>query len=279
LPLPSSYQNLKPFISNEAFGTRTLTLVRVGRLAHADLEPSAKIPILMPKGNRFVKLYIEHLHYAKCHAGPRALVGLLRQTIWLISAVVRRCTHSFRYKPRLITQIMGNLPLDRVRISRPFRISGVDLFGPIRVSLGVRDKAALKMYVALFICFSTKAVHLELLKDLTSNSFILFLSRIVDQCGPLERLYCDNATNFVGSARLLQEMASNVRSTLGTYGVHHQVKFVFIPPRSPHFGGLWEAAVKSARHLLLRAVGNALLKEDEVQTILVEVEQCLTRVR
>jgi len=97
----------------------------------------------MPKGNRFVKLYIEHLHYANCHAGPRAPVGLLRQTIWLINAwreciaVVRRCTHCFRYKRRLMSQIMGNLPLDRVRISRPFRISGVDLFGPIRVSLGI----------------------------------------------------------------------------------------------------------------------------------------------
>jgi len=107
LPLPSSYQKLSPFISKETFGTRTLTLVRVGgRLAHTDLEPSAKYPILMPKGNRFVHLYIDHLHYAICHAGQRALVGLLRQTIWLInarrecSAVVHRCTHCFRYKPR-----------------------------------------------------------------------------------------------------------------------------------------------------------------------------------
>jgi len=65
---------------------------------------------------------------------------------------------------------MGNLPFDRVRISRTFRIRGVDLFGPIRVSLGMRGKAALKMYFAVFICFSMKAVHLELLKDLTSNS-------------------------------------------------------------------------------------------------------------
>nr|XP_036678469.1 uncharacterized protein LOC118879675 isoform X1 [Drosophila suzukii] len=97
----------------------------------------------------------------------------------------------------------------------------------------------------------------------------------VGRRGPLDRLYCDNATNFVGSSRLLQEMASDVRSTLGTYGVHHQVEFVFIPPLSPHFGGLWEAAVKSAKHLFLRAVGHALLKEDEVQTILVEVEAVL----
>jgi len=139
----------------------------------------------------------------------------------------------------------------------------------------VRGKAALKMYVAVFMCFSTKAVHLELLKDLASNSFILCLSRFVGRRGPLERLYCDNATNFVGSSRLLQEIASDIRSTLETYGVHHQVEFVFIPPRSPHFGGLWEAADKSAKHLFLRAVGNALLKEDEVQTILVEVEAVL----
>ncbi|XP_070072822.1 uncharacterized protein [Drosophila takahashii] len=77
---------------------------------------------------------------------------------------------------------------------------------------------------------------------------------------------------------MLEEMASDVRTyrnTLGTYGVHHQVEFVFIPPRAPHFGGLWEAAVKSAKNLFLKSVGNALLKEDEVQTILVEVEPVL----
>lgn len=283
--LQNSYQKLNPFISTETVGYRTLQLLRVGgRLLHAPLEHNAKFPLLMPKGNNFVRLYIQHLHRTNCHVGPRALVGLLRQSIWLVnarrecSAVVRRCILCFRYKPRLLTQIMGNLPADRFLSSRPFRVSGVDLFGPIRVSLGIRGKTPVKMYVAVFICFSTKAIHLELLKDLTSNSFLLCLSRFIGRRGPLDKLYCDNATNFVGSARMLQEISAHLDSTsetFGSFGTRCKVDFIFIPPRAPHFGGLWEAAVKSAKHLLIKAVGNALLKEDEVQTVLVEVEAVL----
>ncbi|KAL7724701.1 hypothetical protein ACLKA6_018887 [Drosophila palustris] len=96
--------------------------------------------------------------------------------------------------------------------------------------------------------------------------------------GPLIKLYCDNATNFVGSARILQNLADSMDvqdECLREYAAAHRFEFVFIPPRAPHFGGLWEAAVKSAKHLMVRAIGNALLREDEMQTVLVEVEAVL----
>ncbi|KAM8702664.1 hypothetical protein ACLKA7_000794 [Drosophila subpalustris] len=93
--------------------------------------------------------------------------------------------------------------------------------------------------------------------------------------GPLIKLYCDNATNFVGSARILQNVADSMDvqdECLREYAAAHRFEFVFIPPRAPNFGGLWEAAVKSAKHLMVRAIGNALLREDEMQTVLVEFE-------
>ena len=94
---------------------------------------------------------------------------------------------------------MGNLPKDRLVSSRPFQIIGVDFAGPIPTFLKIRGKVPYKSYIAVFICFSTKAVHLECVSDLSSDAFIAALTRLVGRRGVPSKLYCDNATNFVGA--------------------------------------------------------------------------------
>ncbi|XP_017470357.1 PREDICTED: uncharacterized protein LOC108362036 [Rhagoletis zephyria] len=91
-------------------------------------------------------------------------------------------------------------------------------------------------------------------------------------------IHCDNATNFVGADRKLKELKEaflSQKEEVTQYAADEGFKFTFIPPRAPHFGGLWEAAVKSAKHLLVRAVGNASLTAEEIETLLVEVEAVL----
>ncbi|XP_041675289.1 uncharacterized protein LOC121530370 [Drosophila eugracilis] len=145
---------------------------------------------------------------------------------------------------------MGNLPKERLQGNRPFEISGVNLFGPVTVSLGIRGKQTVKMYIAV----------------------------VVGRRGPVVKLYCDNATNFVGAARILKELLEPVDTndqSVMAYAAAHRFTIEFIPPRAPHIGGLWEAAVRSAKHLLLKDMGNATLKEDELHTVIVEVEAIL----
>ncbi|XP_053960816.1 uncharacterized protein LOC128869489 [Anastrepha ludens] len=92
------------------------------------------------------------------------------------------------------------------------------------------------------------------------------------------KIYSDNATNFVGADRKLRELRDAFEAQqpeVQKYATDEGFTFAFIPPRAPHFGGLWEAAVKSAKHLLVRAIGNALLTAEELQTLLVEVEAVL----
>ena len=253
-------------------------------MLNAPIAYDAKFPILMPKNSHFMAIYLRHLHLENCHAGAKALVAILRDRIWLINArkectrVVRNCIHCFRYKPKLMNQIMGNLPADRVRALRPFKICGVDFCGPVNVTLKIRGRPPVKMYIAIFVCFTSKAVHIELVTDLSSNSFILCLQRFIGRRGLPERIYSDNATNFVGASRELQELKEAMLShaeEVEKFAANKGVSFSFIPPRAPHFGGLWEAAVKSAKGLLVRTAGKVLLSVEEMQTVLVQVEAVL----
>ncbi|XP_051864149.1 uncharacterized protein LOC127566221 [Drosophila albomicans] len=100
----------------------------------------------------------------------------------------------------------------------------------------------------------------------------------VGRRGCPSRVHCDNATNFVGASRHLEELRRRVEAeenAVRDFASRSGCEFAFIPPRAPHFGGLWEAGVKSAKHLLLRTVGNALLTAEELQTVVVAVEAVL----
>ncbi|GFV32104.1 integrase catalytic domain-containing protein [Trichonephila clavipes] len=102
---------------------------------------------------------------------------------------------------------MGDLPTHRVTPSRPFSVCGVDYAGPINI-LRYRGRGAktTKGYIALFVCFVTKALHLELVSDLTSEAFIASLKRLCARRGAPKHIYCDNGTTFVGARRKLQEI-------------------------------------------------------------------------
>ncbi|KAL7724584.1 hypothetical protein ACLKA6_010161 [Drosophila palustris] len=96
--------------------------------------------------------------------------------------------------------------------------------------------------------------------------------------GVPSRIYSDNATNFVGTNNLLRELQEafeRQRTSLQSFAAEKGMEWCFIPPRAPHFGGLWDAAVKSAKHLLLRQIGSASLVKSEVRGHLADVEAIL----
>lgn len=282
-----SLQKLAPFLQDTKMHNKEIKLLRVGgRLSNAPIPYDARFPALLPKEHRFVKLYIEHLHRSHLHAGPKVLLGILRQKLWITNAreivrkVVRNCVHCFHYKPKLMGQIMGNLPVDRLRAQRPFLVTGVDFCGPFLTSYRIRGKVPYKTYIAVFVCFGSKATHLELVSDLSTNNFLLCLKRFIGRRGIPQRIFCDNATNFTGAHNKLKEIkqkmfSDDVISKLKTFCTQSGFEFCFIPPRAPHFGGLWEAAVKSAKTLLLKNVSEAHLTFEELQTLIVEVEAVL----
>ncbi|XP_065084789.1 uncharacterized protein LOC135706998 [Ochlerotatus camptorhynchus] len=139
------------------------------------------------------------------------------------------------YHLTLVQQSTADLPVSRVSPTRPFSLYGVDYCGPFYVKSAVRNRGPTKVYVAIFVCFSTKAVHIEL--------------------------------------SLKAEAAE--RQQIFDWCAENEITWKFIPPRAPHFEGLWEAAVKSAKNHLLKVVGNVNFAYEDLLTLLAQVDMCL----
>lgn len=174
---------------------------------------------------------------------------------------------------------MADLPADRITPSRPFSVTGIDYAGPILVKSGSTRKAQLvKSYFCIFVCFATKAIHLELVTDLTTEKFLNCLKRFISRRGKPHKLYCDNATNFKGGHNQLKELYSYLQTdddAIQKYLADSQIEWHFIPARAPHFGGLWEAGVKSAKYHLKRVADISPLSFEELYTLLCQIEGCL----
>jgi hypothetical protein len=123
------------------------------------------------------------------------------------------------------------------------------------------SKTVIKGYIAVFVCLAVKAVHLEVVTSLTTDAFIAALRRFIARRGTPSTIYSDNGTNLRGAANYFQELHKLLQSSshveqVQDYLSKEKCEWKFIPSHSPHFGGLWEAAVKSMKHHLRRILGN-----------------------
>lgn len=173
------------------------------------------------------------------------------------------------------------MPLERVTPASVFEKVGVDYAGPFLIKYGhVRKPTIVKAYICLFVCLSVKAVHLELVSDLTTEAFIAALRRFISRRGFPSLMWSDHGTNFVGASRELRELCNflcsqQAQGTISEFCSSKNIEWRFIPEKAPHFGGIWESAVKSAKLHLSRVVGSVKLTFEEFSTILTQVEACL----
>lgn len=176
---------------------------------------------------------------------------------------------------------MGNLPSARICEATPFDNTGVDFCGPFYIKEKKhRNRGRIKVYVCVFICMSIKAIHLEVVSDLTSDGFLAALRRFVARRGLPTHIYSDNGTNFVGASNQLKELyalfnSDKHKDLIERFSSEHRVTWHFIPPVAPHFDGLWESTVKLFKHHFRRVVGESLFTFDKLNTFTIEVEGIL----
>ncbi|XP_055910762.1 uncharacterized protein LOC129945124 [Eupeodes corollae] len=259
-------------------------LLRVGgRLTHFSLPHEQKFPLVLPKIGHLVGLLLDHTHEITMHGGAQLMLQTLRHKYWILQGrqavrtFVHKCVICRRYRGTLIKQQMASLPSQRVNEARPFLSSGVDYCGPFILRVGTkRSRTTTKGYLAIFVCMATKTVHLEVIEDLSSQAFLDAFTRFTGRRGPCPDLYSDNGTAFVGANRLMKEDLALFESHYNQQALAHAgTRWHFITPGAPHQGGLWEAAVKSAKHHLIRLVGSQSLWHHQLHTLAVRIEACL----
>lgn len=270
---------LRPYLDSDG-------ILRVGgRLHHSDLEESSKHPIILDHDNHLTTLLIGDAHRKTLHGGIQLMLGYLRTRFWILKAKqvikskIRRCLICAKLNAKAKSQQMGDLPRARVIPTKPFLNTGVDFAGPYQILMskgrGIRTS---KGYIALFVCMATKALHLELVGDLTSDSFIGAFRRFVARRGRCAHIWSDQGRNFIGANKILAEEWAEARQLLegpvAEMMMMDGTEWHFIPAYSPHMGGLWEAGVKSMKYHLKRILTHHVTYE-EMSTILCQVEACL----
>ncbi|XP_072392248.1 uncharacterized protein [Diabrotica undecimpunctata] len=271
--------SLNPFLDPEG-------LLRVGgRLSNSNFSYQKKHPILIQSNHKFTILFFRQEHFKLCHAGPQHLLAHVREKYWplhgksLARRTVRECLRCFRFNPDQVNPIMGDLPQSRVTPSFPFAVTGVDYAGPFALRTSRhRGASSYKGYISLFVCLSTKAIHLEVVTDLSTEAFMAAIKRFIARRGKPCQMMSDNGTTFVGANNSLLELGKFLKTNGNKFPdmcAKSDINWKFIPAHSPHFGGLWEAGVKSVKANLKRVMTDTKLDYERFVTLLTQIEGVL----
>lgn len=250
-----------------------------GRLEHAQIITSAKHPILIPKACHLTTLIIQYFHERMLHCGPNITVCSIRQRYWIpsirqkVKAVLRLCVKCRRVNGAPFTA-PNHAPLPAIRVSEapPFTVTGIDYTGAYTIR-GSTKTADSKAYICLFTCASTRAIHLEVVEDLSAHSFLLAFRCFTTHHSLPSIIVSDNATTFECAANVLRKMFQSPEIT--NYLSNRQVEWRFIPKRAPWYGGFWERLIDLTKTALKKMIGRTKLTLNEFRTLTAEVEVVL----
>ncbi|XP_058811296.1 uncharacterized protein LOC131676191 [Topomyia yanbarensis] len=228
-----------------------------GRLQNYALPYDQKHPLILPMNHVATEMLVCELQLRNLHAGPSLLSATIYQQYWIVGCqtvvrkVVQGCPRCVRLKGKTAKQLMGNLPAERVRASRVFSHVGVDYAGPIKLKAScVRGLKVTNGYIVVFVCFSIRAVHLEVASEVVY---------------PRIPLLTFSSGSYHGA-----DIRTKYGQIMGPISLE---MIVFC--KTPHMGGIGEAAVKSTKKHLVAELGDEAITFEDLSPILCQVEACL----
>jgi transposase InsO family protein len=235
-----------------------------GRMQHSGLSENRKYPIVLPREGEVTRLVVYDAHERVLHGGVNDTMAFVRQRFWvprlrqLTRSLINRCVICRFVDGRSYSKLPSPpYPSFRINASEPFSNVGVDFAGPLFVmGEGRRTK---KAYILLFTCMWTRAIHLELVSDLSASSCVSGLRRLFGRRGVPQTILSDNAKVF---------RSADVRALSRDRGIVWR----FSTPLAPWTGGVWERLVRSVKRCLRKVLGSSCLVFEELATVLVEVE-------
>ncbi|KAJ8706684.1 hypothetical protein PYW07_012762 [Mythimna separata] len=272
VPKSSSLYKLDPYVEDQVLKVR-------GRIRHAAVPDAKKTPVILHGKHPFTRLLVDDAHRRAGHANNERVVNDLRQKYWVVNlrptvrATAQRCQLCRVRRATPVKPVTGDLPMERlVETQRPFTHCGVDYFGPMTVVVGRGHE---KRWGALFTCLVTRAVHLELVASLSTDSAIMAIRRMAARRGWPQVMHSDNGTNFRGADTELRAAYEEWAKEFVHFGLSHRMRWKFIPPGAPHMGGAWERLVRSVKAALGATLHQRALKEEVLLTLLTEAEHSI----
>ncbi|XP_063415855.1 uncharacterized protein LOC134697506 [Mytilus trossulus] len=249
-----------------------------GRIHNAPLSESAKQPYILPANHRLSELIVLNSHELVMHSGVNATVTQIRQTFWIPS--LRQFTRKLLHRCTTCKKVNGKpyrapdpLPLQKIRLQEapPFTVTGIDFTAALQVK--ENDGTLKKVYICLFTCASTKAVHLEIIPTMNEESFLLGFRRFTSRKSLPQIVMSDNALSFISASQEVKRLCESKKfeEALSSFGVEWR----FIPKRAPWFGGWWERLIALTKTNLKKTLGCALINLDMLQTFVTEIEKIL----
>ena len=274
LKMTTSLSKLNPVLDGEG-------ILRVGgRLENAAISYDAKHQIILPYRHHVTNLIIQKYHQEAGHLGQEYVLSSLRQLYWIIkgrSAVRRVLSECFLCRKLSVArgeQLMANLPKERLSPENPpFTSVGVDYFGPLYVQQG---RSHVKRYGCVFTCLTTRAVHIEVTSSLDTDSFINALRRFISLRGNPSSVYSDNGSNFrAGEQELRTAIEDWNQRAICEFLRLKNISWKFNPPYASHMGGVWERVIRSIRKILTALLGQQLVNEEMLRTLMAELQGIL----
>ena len=250
-----------------------------GRIHNAPVGRHAKFPYLLPTKHRLTTLIVYATHANQLHGGVQSTVTALRQRYWIPAA--RRVVGRLLKKCVTCRRIVGKpfavpdpppLPQARVQEGPPFDVTGVDFTG----AMYVKNEGSFgesKVYVCLFTCACTRAVHLEVVTDLSEETFMLAFRRFAARRSLPRLVISDNASTYMSASNELRRLFES--PTLKTALMKKGTTWHFIPKRAPWYGGFWERLIGMVKMSLKKVLGRAFITLAVLQTTITEVEAIL----
>lgn len=218
LPSKSSIVKLAPFLDREL-------IFRVkGRLENSFLSYDERHPLILPKTSRLSELIVSQAHHDSLHGNQQLTLSKVLRRFWIISAksLINRLNRGFRGITPV--QLMNELPVERVTVSKPFTYIGLDYAG--------------------FVCLCSRAIHLELVSDLETQRFLASFKRFISRHGQCVKIFSDNTRNFIDADREINSLFSGAKKIFPEIAellANQRTTWSFILPHSPHFGRIWES--------------------------------------
>ena len=235
--------------------------------------------LLLPRKHWLTRLIIMDVHAQLLHSGPLHTLTKLQRQFWIpqgkteVRSALRKCMVCKRYEgPCFALPQMPPLPKERVSQSAPFEFVGIDYFGPLYIWT---DGSSSKIWVCLYTCLATRAVHLEYVSSLDTPHFLNCLRRFAARRGTPAMIVSDNAPQFhLASSALNLAWQEAVRHTsLKSYLQNKGIQWKFIPELSPWQGGVYERLVGIIKKSLRKSIGRRHMNLEDMMTLLTSVEE------